>query len=169
MGYCNLGMGGYAFAYADSQNKPPQTMGTSTATLGTTGACISGSVGVVAAMNYADDWGCGIGINLNQMMGAMTPVNAYTLTGTGVTVSTSPVPSCTTARVILDSNGTTTYCAPLTPGVEIPWSSFNTTCWNNMGTFLSGPPTSQAIKVQFVTNTTAACPYTNFCINSVTL
>ena len=117
MQYCNLGDGGYAFAYSDSQNVAPQNPGPSTATLGTTGLCISGSVGQITNMDYTDDWGCGIGINLNQAMGTNTPKNTYVPTGTGVTVDTSAVPSCTTARVILDQNGTG-YCAPLTPGVE---------------------------------------------------
>jgi hypothetical protein len=169
MGYCNLGDGGYAFAYSDSQNMPPQNPGTSTATLSTTGLCISGGVMQILNMDYTDDWGCGIGFNVNQAMGAMTAKNAYQLTGTGVTVSTSAVPACTTARVILDQNGATTYCAPLTPGVEIPWTSFNTACWNNSGSWLSGPPTSQAIKVQFVASTMQACPFTNFCITNISL
>jgi hypothetical protein len=167
--YCNLGDGGYAFGYSDSQNKPPQSAGTSTATLSSTGLCISGNVMEVVASDYTDDWGCGIGFNLNQTMGTNTPVNAYALTGTGVTVSSSAVPACTSARVVLDQNGTTTYCAALTPGVAIPWSSFNTACWDNSGTFLTGPPTSQALKVQFVSSPSHACPFTNFCITGVSL
>jgi hypothetical protein len=167
-------MGGYAFGYSDSQNMAPQMPGTSMATLATDGSlCISGNVMALppnpTMADYSNDWGCGIGVNLNQMMGVMTAKNAFTLTGTGVTVNVSGLPSCTAARVVLDQNGATpAYCAALTPGKEIPWSAFNTECWNGMGTALSGPPTSQALKVQFVTSTTA-CPFTNFCITELML
>jgi hypothetical protein len=167
MQYCNVGAGGYAFAYSDSQNMPPQSPGPSTATLETNGTlCISGDVGQIANMDFTDDWGCGIGVNLNQTQGTNTPKNTYTPTGTGVTVTTSAVPSCTTARVIVDQSGTD-YCAPLTSGTEIPWGSFNTMCWTNSGAFLSGPPSSESLKVQFVASTTEACPFTDFCITAI--
>lgn len=171
--YCTFGLGGYAFGYADSQNMAPQNPGTSTATLATDGSlCISGSVGIIGGTppDYSDDWGCGIGVNVNQMMGMGTPKNAFTLTGTGVTVNVSTVPSCTVARVVLDQSGATpAYCAALTPGVEIPWSKFNTACWDGSGTALAGPPTSQSLKVQFVSSTMQACPFTNFCITDIKL
>jgi len=163
-------MGGYATGYSDSQNQAPMSPGTSTSTLATGGAlCISGTVGQVTGNDYTDDWGCGLSVNLNQAMGTGTTAGFYTLTGTGVIVDTTTVPSCTTARVVLDQNGTTTYCAALTPGVEIPWSTFNTACWNNSGTALTGPPTSQAIKIQFVASAMQACPFTNFCVTGMTL
>jgi hypothetical protein len=171
--YCAFGDGGYVFGYADSQNMAPQKAGTSTATLAADGSlCISGNVMEATGTppDFSDYWGCGIGINLNQTMGTMTAKNTYTLTGTGVTVGVNAVPTCTAVRVVLDQNGATpAYCADLTPGVEIPWSKFNTACWDGSGTALSGPPTSQAIKVQFVSNNMAACPFTNFCITDIKL
>jgi hypothetical protein len=101
-------------------------------------------------------------------MGTNTPKNTATLTGSGVTVTVENLPSCTAARVIVDNNGTA-YCAPLTSGTMIPWSSFNTECWNaSMGTALSGAPTAQAVKVQFVTSMTA-CTFSNFCVTGITL
>jgi hypothetical protein len=165
-------MGGYAFGYSDSD--PPAGKGTSTATLAADGSlCISGQVMALPAnptpADYSNDWGCGIGVNLDQAMGMMTAKNPFTLTGTGVTVNVNGVPSCTIARVVIDQNGATpAYCAPLTPGVEIPWSKFNTACWDGSGTALTGPPSSQALKVQFVTSMTA-CPFTNFCLTQVSL
>jgi hypothetical protein len=172
--YCMFGMGGYAFGYSDSTNMvPPHAMmGTSMATLATDGSlCMSGNVMALpptpTMQQYSDFWGCGIGVNLNQMMGMNTPKNTYTLTGTGVTVNVSGLPTCTQARVVLDQMGATPeYCAPLTPGVEIPWASFNTACWNGTGMALTGPPTSQAIKVQFVTSSTP-CTFTNFCLTQI--
>jgi hypothetical protein len=167
--YCNVGAGGYAFAYSDSQNVAPEKPGPSTATL-VSGSelCISGTVGQVLNMDYTDDWGCGIGVNLNQAMGTNTPVNGYTLTGAGVTVTTSAVPACTTARVILEQGGVA-YCAPLNSGTQIPWGTFNAACWNNSGAFLTGAPTSGALKIQFVSTTTGSCPFTDFCITHIAL
>lgn len=159
------------FSYSDSQNTSPMTPGTSTATLATgSSVCISGKVGQITGSppDYTDDWGCGVGINLNQAQGNMTTANTYALTGTGVTVTTSAVPSCTSARVILDEGGVT-YCAALTSGVLIPWTTFNTACWDNSGTALTGAPTSKAIKIQFVASTTASCTFSNFCITQVSL
>ena len=172
-GYCTFGDGGYAFSYADG-DAPATATGMSHATLATDGSlCISGSVMALpaapTAADYSNDWGAGLGTNLNQTMGMATPKMAYTFTGTGVTVTTSALPSCIAAsnvRVVLDQGGTNEVCATLTSGTEIPWSAFNTTCWTTGGTALTGPPSSDAIKVQLVTSMTA-CSYTDFCITSL--
>ncbi len=179
-GFCaGVGDGGYAFAYADGEGTAPT--GTSMATLAADNTlCISGNTMALPASptpaQYTADWGCGIGVNLNQAMGTGdggTPVNAYTLTGTGVTVTVSNIPSCISSsdiRVVLDQNGATPdYCATLTNGVEIPWAMFNTECWMPAsGVALTGPPMSQALKVQFVTTMTE-CQFTSFCIDSIAL
>jgi hypothetical protein len=176
-GYCSqFGEGGYAFADSDSQNMSPMTPGTSTATLAADGSlCISGNVMKLPAnptqADYSNDWGAGIGINLNQAADAgPTVMGTYTLTGTGVTVGVNGIPSCTTARVIVNQGGMD-YCAPLTGNsTTVPWSMFNTACWMpSTGTALSGPPTSTQLKVQFVTSKTAACPFTSFCITNLSL
>jgi hypothetical protein len=171
MGYCTLptGCGGYAYAYSDSMGTPPPaTPGSSSATLGMTGVCITGTVGSVGnPPQYSVNWGCGVGFNIDQAMGANPPANAVALPGSGITVTTSAVPACTTARVILD-NGGTDYCAPLTSGTMIPWSTFNTKCWDGTGTAMSGAPTSAKVRVQFVTAMTA-CQFSNFCITAVQL
>jgi hypothetical protein len=168
-------MGGYAFALADSQNMSPQLPGTSTATLASDGSlCISGNVMALpanpTAADYSNDWGCGIGVNVNQMMGTNMPINSTTLSGTGVSVTVNAIPTCTTARVIVTDSGTD-YCAPLTgTSTTVPWSMFNTECWMpSKGQALSGAPTAvTAVKVQFVTSMTA-CTFSNFCIDAMTL
>jgi hypothetical protein len=172
-GYCTFGDGGYAFSYADG-DAPATATGMSHATLATDGSlCISGSVMALpaapTAADYSNDWGAGLGTNLNQMMGAATAKMAYTFTGTGVTVTTSALPACiseSNVRVVLDQDGTNEVCATLTSGTEIKWSQFNTTCWTTGGVALAGPPSSQAIKVQLVTTMTA-CAYTDFCIDAI--
>ena len=170
--YCSsVGMGGYAFSYSDSD--PPSGTGTSKATLAADGSlCITGNTMALppntTPAEYSADWGCGIGVNLNQAMGMNTPEMSYTMTGSGVTVNVSNLPSCAQARVVLDQGGMNPVCAALTPGVAIPWSAFNTTCWTTGGTALSGPPSSQSIKVQFVTSPTE-CDFSNFCLTQISL
>jgi hypothetical protein len=166
-----FGMGGYAFSYADGDGPNATPTGMSHATLAPSEPCISGSVMALpptpTPADLANDWGCGIGFNLNQAEGAGTTAMPYAFSGTGVTVTTTGVPPCTVARVVVDLAGTD-YCAAFTEGTAIPWTTFNTACWDNSGTALTGPPTSQSIKVQFLTSAAGACPYTNFCVTGIT-
>jgi hypothetical protein len=100
----------------------------------------------------------------------------FQLTGTGVTINVNAIPVCQTTaaggggvRVVVNQMGATPeYCATLTPGQEIPWASFNTQCWNGMGTSLSGAPNSDAVKIQFVTGA-MACDFTDFRLTDLEL
>jgi hypothetical protein len=170
MNYCSVGMGGYAFSYADGDPPANTPTGMSHATLTAGEACISGNVMALPAdptqTDYSNDWGCGMGINLNQAKGTMAS-DPDPLTGNGVLVATTGVPLCTTARVVLTVGGTD-YCAPLTDGSLIPWSVFNTSCWNGTGVSLSGPPSVTQLKVQFVTSA-IACSFSDFCITNILL
>jgi hypothetical protein len=174
--YCMVGgdMGGYGFTYADG-DMPATPTGMSHATLAMNQLCIAtGHVMQLPAMptqaDYMNDWGLGIGVNLNQPMGVNMTPGTFTPGGAGITVMTSGVPSCvTTARVVIDNNGVD-YCANYTDGMGmIPWSSFNTTCWDNKGMSLSGPPTAKQLKLQFVAVSAQACDFTNFCLTSISL
>ena len=171
MGYCNsVGLGGQALAY--SGDAQPLSSCASTATLHADALCIDGTVTPLLPMLmvslYDTCWGCGIGVNLDQAPGATSPAMAYTLQGTGVTVTTSGVPCCTSARVILDEGGVD-YCAALTDGMEIPWATFNTECWYPpSGVALAAPPTSHTVRVELVPSE-SACPFSNFCITSIHL
>jgi hypothetical protein len=146
----------------------------STATLHDGTLCIDGEVEVLPSTTatgnfYAQMWGCGLGVNLHQAMGPMTPALPYMLTGTGITVSTNGVPCCTQARVLLD-NGGVEYCAELTDGQEIPWAMFSTACWlPTQGMPLTAPPASPSVRVRFVPTKAHACPFTNFCITAIHL
>jgi hypothetical protein len=176
MGYCSFGMGGYAFAEADSQQIPPSNWAMSTATLHGDGQlCIDGDVEMLPSTTetgnfWSQMWGCGLGVNLNQGMGMTSPALPYAFTGTGITVSTNGLPCCAEyARVLVEDNGTE-YCAALTDGVEIPWAMFNTACWApQLGMPLMGPPTSPSVRVRLTPTHAQACPFSNFCITSIHL
>jgi hypothetical protein len=139
------------------------------AVLASDSLCITGNVMALpptpTPADLANDWGCGIGVNLNQGDAGTTSMT-YVFTGTGITVTTTEVPPCTTARVVVDNAGQD-YCAPLTDGAAIPWTTFNTACWDNSGTALAAPPASVAVKVQFVTSATGPCSYTDFCVTAI--
>jgi hypothetical protein len=168
--YCPLGNGGYEFVYADGDPPSKTPTGASHATLVNGELCMSGYVMALpinpTQTDFQNDWGCGIGVNLDQAMGTSV-INPFSLTGSGVIVWTTGVPPCTTARVVLTVGGVD-YCAPLTDGVPIPWASFNTKCWDDTGTPLWGPPSSTDIKVQFVASTTA-CAFSSFCVTNILL
>jgi hypothetical protein len=170
-------MGGFPFTYSDSHNVASQEPGKSTALLASDGTlCMSGYVMRLppdpTQKQYEDYWGCGIGVGLDRAAkGGDAPDVPHTLAGTGITVDTTAIPACTTARIVLDDDGAKPeYCALFrTPGVEIPWRAFNTECWNNppTGKALTGPPATRAIKVQLVTSVLEACPFRDFCITRI--
>jgi hypothetical protein len=167
--YCSVGDGGYAYTFTDSNSG-----GTSTATLSISSGsfCMSGNVEQIQLLDsglydYADDWGCGMGVNLNQVPGNNSPARVLTPSGAGITVSTTTVPQCTQARVQVN-NGGSIYCAALTPGIPILWTEFNTACWDGSGAKLQGPPSTPYVNISFVTNTTAACAFNDFCVTHIT-
>ena len=107
--------------------------------------CASGSV---AAM--ADYSGTGmIGVNLSQESdGTDPPVETWTPTSIasgGITVNVNN-PGGSTVRVQIqapggDSDGTKRWCAPVTAfgqTITVPWSAFNTMCWNAQGASYAG-------------------------------
>jgi hypothetical protein len=151
--------GGYAFAYSD---------GMSTACVNSNALCATGQTAVQSMTVY----GSGVGFNLNQMMAtgsASPPINTYSVMGLGITYSLSNLPSQGGRLAIGDSDGTsgTDYCATL-PGASgtILWAQFNTKCWDNSGTFLTGPP-SNPTHIEFQIPAGAAAASFDFCVDSV--
>jgi hypothetical protein len=150
--------GGYPYAYDDGMG--------STACLDSAALCTTGTTAVTNASGSI--WGAGLGIQLNQAMatGTASPaVGTYAATGTGITYALSDLPS-QGMRMVIDDGGTD-YCAPLgAASGTVDWASFNTKCWDDSGTSLSGPPAT-ATHIQFqVTADASATPF-NFCVTSV--
>jgi hypothetical protein len=140
-GYCTLGTAhGYAFAYSDMNDG-----GSSSASLASDGTlCVHGtSVGAVCSDQtcFSSYWGAGMGVNVNQASGTSSPVANYPAAGsTGVTYALDSLPP-NTRLVVGDS--TTDYCVTLNAASgSIPWTNFNSACWDGSGTSLSGPPAS---------------------------
>ena len=154
------GMGGYAYAYADST---PPALGTSTACVDATAFCGTVATGMVSAST----WGGGIGVNLNQQGGG-SAVGMFAATGTGIKYALSGL-APQGMRILIDNvTPTNSYCANQTAASgTIPWSAFNTTCWQpDGGSGLSGPPT-MATHINFQVNATASPGTFSFCVTSL--
>jgi hypothetical protein len=151
-------MGGYAYSYAD--------MGGSTACLDTIAFCGMGTTALQTPATSMTVWGSGIGVNLNQRMGATTS-GACAATGGGIGYAISGTLPPQGMRLIIDNAGKD-YCAPLTAtSGTIPWSAFSTQCWQpEAGAGLAAAPT-MATHVQFQVNAAAAAGTFNFCVTSL--
>jgi len=153
-----IGHGGYAYAYDDGMG--------STACLDATALCATGTTAVTNASGSI--WGSGLGFNLNQAVatGATSPpVDTYAATGTGISYVLSNLPP-QGMRIAID-NGGADYCVPIASASgNVSWASFNTKCWDNSGTYLTGAPAT-ATHIEFqITADAAATPF-NLCVKSV--
>jgi hypothetical protein len=169
-----IGMGGYAYAYNDSQN---DAGGTSASCLAASAMCTSGMTDI--SNSTGTHYGAGIGFNLNQAQStgcSSMPINPYTVpsgsVGLSYTISNLPPGGARIAIGNFTSGtagaGNQDYCATLTAASgTIPWAQFNSQCWvNTAGDFLTGPPTAP-IHVEFQLPSGAAAASFNFCVESV--
>jgi hypothetical protein len=161
-----LGMGGYAFAYADSLNGGT---GTSSICLRTDALCAKGTTDVADTMGKL--YGAGIGFSINQAEStncSSTTINTFTVpaNSVGISYSLSNLP-LGGARIAI-GNGTTDYCATLTAASGVvAWSKFNTACWSpSTGTALSGPPTGPT-QIEFQLPSSNTTQNFDFCVDSV--
>ncbi len=146
-----VGKGGYGYAYDDGKG--------STACMTSTALCGKGTTGVADMAGTI--WGAGIGVNLNQAAAtgsASPPVNSTAVTGTGIQYALSNLPP-QGMRIVID-NGGTDYCAPIASASgTVYWSNFNTKCWDNSGSSLSGPPASATHLLFQITADAASTPF----------
>jgi hypothetical protein len=127
--------------------------------------CAAGTVGAQNPPNFTV-WGSGFGFSLSPQTTLTTSVPVQ-LTGSGVSVTLSSLPTGgATARVQVTVAGTQ-YCAAMTSASQtIPWSSFNTTCWAPAtGTALAGAPNTTNIQIEASAGTTAGAY--DFCVTAL--
>jgi len=120
--------------------------------------CIQGSV--VATPDYNSN--ANLGLNLNQLQGQIPMAFTPTLAGLQLEVTN---PGMSPLRIqIQTENGAGNWCAVVTgAGGFIPWTDFNTACWDGSGTAYARQPISTA-NLQVPGGTTAAIPY-DLCLN----
>jgi len=122
--------------------------------------CIQGSV--AATPDYSGN--AMVGLNLNQAMSGEPMAFTPTLAGLQLGVTNrvaSPL------RIQLQTaDGAGLWCAEVTgAGGFIPWTDFNTACWDGSGAAYARQPISLAM-ITVPGTTTAAVPY-DFCLNSL--
>jgi hypothetical protein len=128
--------------------------------------CVSGSVGALADFSGV----ALLGVNLNQEKLGNAPALAIMPTKNGLVVSVTNTGASPLRVQVQGANGGTDpnerWCAPLAgTGGFIPWTSFNTKCWDGSGTAYA----KQAIVAAMILvpgSDTAAVKY-DFCLNSV--
>ncbi|MBN2801619.1 MAG: hypothetical protein JXR91_00850 [Deltaproteobacteria bacterium] len=125
--------------------------------------CVEGVAG--ATEKYS---GLGmLGINIGQEKDGVDPPNVpVELTGEGVMVNITNTEG-SDLRVQIQ-NGTMRWCAKVTKDgeVEIPWSSFNTKCWDNSGDYYDGKTLIEAIMILVPGDNLVDIDF-NFCLNAI--
>jgi Glycosyl hydrolase family 12 len=127
------------------------------------------AMGTVAPM--ADYSGTAIvGYNLDQATGMNSATNTVVPSATGLVVNVANTGMSTLRVQLQGPNGATDatqrWCATITgTGGTIPYSSFNTACWDGTGTAYAGQPIVAA-QILVPGDNLVAVPY-NFCLNSI--
>jgi hypothetical protein len=126
--------------------------------------CASGTV-ATGSMNVAL-----LGFNLNQGTAASSPIATVVPTLGGITVSVTNRTTAPLRLQIQGPNGATDandrWCAPiLSSGGFIPWSAFNTACWDGSGSAYNRQPLVSAMILVPGDNTGSVS--FDFCLNSL--
>lgn len=148
-------MGGYAYAFSD--------MVGSSVCLNGSAFCGQGSTGAMSATV----WGGGIGVNLNQLPGTMTPgVYAVPTAKAGISYTISSLPPGT-VYLIIDNSSTAYYATLTNVSAMVPWASFKTTPWQADAAAPLGSAPTAATHIQFQLSAAAAASQFNFCVTAL--
>jgi hypothetical protein len=128
--------------------------------------CGAGTTGAQNPPGYTV-WGAGFGFNLSPQTVGTTTVPVQ-LSGTGVTVALSSLPTGADMRVQVLVGGVA-YCAVMTSATQtIAWTTFNTKCWApTTGTALTGAPSTP--NIQFQASSLATAGSFDFCVTALSL
>jgi len=156
---------GYAWATAQGMGSTITPMDFSMQTTGMP-RCVMGSVAMTA--DYSGI--AMLGVNLNQENSTGAALMTATPSKAGLTVDVKNNASSPLRVQIQTPNGGTNanerWCAPISgTGGFIPWSSFNTMCWDGSGTAYNKEPISQA-SILVPGGNMAAVAF-DFCLNSL--
>ena len=174
-GRLNVTAGGYVVGTGYHGYAWTASMGTGSTITPTTYEAVTSATqlcasGIVAAMS--DYSGAGLlGINLNQNPDAGTE-STYLPAGSSLVVNVTNSGGSPLRVQIQTQNGATDpnqrWCAPITQfnqDVTIPWTAFNSMCWDNSGTTYAGQAL-QALIILVPGNNSATTNF-NFCLNAL--
>jgi hypothetical protein len=89
------------------------------------------------------------------------------LAGSGISVKLSSLPTGAQARVQV-TVAPHYYCAVMSAASQtLPWTSFNTACWNNTGTYLTGAPTAATQILIAVSSEAGVAGSFDLCVTSL--
>jgi hypothetical protein len=128
--------------------------------------CASGSI--QADTDYASV--AMVGWNLKQANGANTAIETVTSKKAGITVTVTNKGTSELRAQLQGPNGATDaadrWCAKIQgSGGSIPFSKFNTKCWDDSGTAYSGQPIAAAMVL--VPGLSAAAVSFDFCVDKI--
>jgi hypothetical protein len=127
--------------------------------------CAAGTVGAQDPPTFKV-WGAGFGFSLSPQTTA-TIIVPVQLTGSGVTVTLSSLPTGGASARAQVTVGGAQYCAVMTKTSQtIPWTSFNSTCWDpTPAGALTGPPNASNFQIEASAGTTAGA--FDFCLTGL--
>ena len=165
---------GYGFTWAGILNNSSTCITPTCNTTGCTPAfgssalCAAGVVGADTSYNSV----VGVGFNLNQDSSGM--VNSTVAAPANITIISTAfgagVGNASIRVQITDAGASTIWCVEAgkwTSGVPIPITSFNTSCWDYSGTYLSAGTPIQAIHLVVPSDAIQTRPF-GFCLAGVT-
>jgi hypothetical protein len=136
----------------------------------TTSLCVSGSVPALPAnpteADYDRNWGVLVGVNVRE------PAQAIGTTHRSITFILTGQPTTALRAVVhLRSDpDNTTYCANMTPGMPVYFTSFNTECWENTGRYLLSSDVAKIDLVgAHVPATSSTVSVKNLCLTRIDL
>jgi hypothetical protein len=155
-GLCTVGTySGLDFTFSDGK--------TSSICLAANSLCAAGVTGAQDPPAYSV-YGAGFAFNLSPAT-TLTNVVELQLSGSGVSIAVTSLPTGADLRIQTNVGGAD-YCAKMTTATQtIPWTTFNTKCWDNTGTALAGAPKTAKIEFQASSLTTAGS--FDFCVTSL--
>ena len=135
----------------------------------TSSLCITGTIPALNAIpDYTDNWGIQIGVD------ATDPADTglgQTLTSVAITVTGIPTSGLRAMVHRMNDPVGSNYCSPMTSGTAIPFTNFNTKCYDTPpdGTPLTAADVTNIDQVSVqVSSSSTAITVTNLCITKIT-
>ncbi|MGO9665308.1 MAG: LamG domain-containing protein [Polyangia bacterium] len=159
--------GGKCTVGAYSGSSLTYTDGTSTICMSANSLCATGKTNTLNSTDTITNWGVVFGFDLSPNSTSTNLVGVQ-LAGSGISVKLSSLPTGAQARVQVTVGATTYYCATMSAASQtLPWTSFNTACWNNTGTYLTGAPTAATQILITVNSETGIAGSFDLCVTSL--
>jgi hypothetical protein len=129
--------------------------------------CAAGTTNASKSTNTTINWGTAFDFNLSPNS-TDTDLVGVQLSGSGIFVTLSSLPTGAQARVQVMVGNAAYYCAAMSASSQtLPWASFNTACWNNSGTYLSGAPTAATSIAIVVSSEAGVAGSFDLCVTSL--